>query len=226
MAEWHVASASSRKKAFDGIRAGGDKPAFGKGGYPAVNGWNYRAMWWITHNANGTFMARGVHGKAMMSIPPRDGHRRLLFASRRPQCRQRSCIAAGLRCSCRSPNGVGTGCDAARVYPYGLPGRAREPNPPPKYDQSVSLRHLGAAARRKPQGGMSGLCNNCHIRLASCGKECQPRTRWRTFALHGLSAEDKRALKGSAIGHRPLFRQDKHGVSDVFDLHRTAHTRK
>ncbi|AOF92548.1 serine hydrolase [Sinorhizobium sp. RAC02] len=57
------------QKAIDSIRAGGDKAAFEKGGYPALKGWSYRAMWWITHNANGAFMARGVHGQAIYIDP-------------------------------------------------------------------------------------------------------------------------------------------------------------
>ena len=60
------------QKAIDSIRAGGDKTAFEKGGYPALKGWSYRAMWWITHNANGAFMARGVHGQAIYVDPVAD----------------------------------------------------------------------------------------------------------------------------------------------------------
>ncbi len=57
------------QKAIDAIRQGGDKAVFAKGGYPALQGWSYRAMWWITHNANGAFMARGVHGQAIYVDP-------------------------------------------------------------------------------------------------------------------------------------------------------------
>jgi CubicO group peptidase (beta-lactamase class C family) len=60
------------QKAIDSIRGGGDKAAFEKGGYPALKGWSYRAMWWITHNANGAFMARGVHGQAIYVDPVAD----------------------------------------------------------------------------------------------------------------------------------------------------------
>lgn len=60
------------QKAIDSIRGGGDKAAFEKGGYPALKGWSYRAMWWITHNANGAFMARGVHGQAIYIDPSAD----------------------------------------------------------------------------------------------------------------------------------------------------------
>jgi CubicO group peptidase (beta-lactamase class C family) len=60
------------QKAIDSIRGGGDKKAFEKGGYPLLQGWSYRAMWWITHNADGAFMARGVHGQAIYIDPTAD----------------------------------------------------------------------------------------------------------------------------------------------------------
>lgn len=46
-----------------------DKTAFEKGGYPALKGWSCRAMWWVTHNEHGTFMARGAHGLAIYVDP-------------------------------------------------------------------------------------------------------------------------------------------------------------
>ncbi|MCX5578328.1 serine hydrolase domain-containing protein [Kaistia terrae] len=51
------------------IRAGGDKQAFAKAGYTLLPGWSYTGMWWISHNANGAFMARGVHGQAIYVDP-------------------------------------------------------------------------------------------------------------------------------------------------------------
>jgi CubicO group peptidase (beta-lactamase class C family) len=51
------------------IRAGGDKAAFAKAGYTNLQGWSYRGMWWISHNAHGAFMARGVHGQAIYVDP-------------------------------------------------------------------------------------------------------------------------------------------------------------
>lgn len=47
----------------------GDKAALEKGGYPALNGWSCRAMWWVTHNEHRAFMARGVHGQAIYVDP-------------------------------------------------------------------------------------------------------------------------------------------------------------
>lgn len=51
------------------IRAGGDKAAFAKADYPLLKGWSYTGMWWISHNPNGAFMARGVHGQAIYVDP-------------------------------------------------------------------------------------------------------------------------------------------------------------
>ena len=51
------------------IRAGGDKRVFAKAGYSLLPGWSYRGMWWITHNAHGAYMARGVHGQSLYIDP-------------------------------------------------------------------------------------------------------------------------------------------------------------
>jgi CubicO group peptidase (beta-lactamase class C family) len=51
------------------IRAGGDRRAFAKAGYPLLPGWSYRGMWWVSHNAHGAYMARGVHGQALYIDP-------------------------------------------------------------------------------------------------------------------------------------------------------------
>lgn len=65
-----------------------------------------------------------------------------------------------------------------------------------------------------------------NIRLASRSKEGQPRTRRGAFALDSEGAESKGSLEGPAVSDWPFFRQNEHGVSNVFDLHRTRHTRK
>lgn len=57
------------KAAVDDIRLGGDKAAFVKGGYPLLQGWSYRDMWWVTHNDHGAYMARGVHGQRIYIDP-------------------------------------------------------------------------------------------------------------------------------------------------------------
>ncbi len=51
------------------IRAGGDPAKFAKADYPLLPGWSYTGMWWITNNADGAFMARGVHGQAIYVDP-------------------------------------------------------------------------------------------------------------------------------------------------------------
>ena len=55
--------------AIDDIRKGGSKDAFAKAGYDKLKGWSYRNMWWVTHNANGAFAARGVHGQTIYIDP-------------------------------------------------------------------------------------------------------------------------------------------------------------
>lgn len=60
------------KAAIDDIRAGGDKSAFTKAGYPQLKGWSYRNMWWVSHNRHGAFMARGVHGQSLYIDPTAD----------------------------------------------------------------------------------------------------------------------------------------------------------
>lgn len=51
------------------IAAGGDPEAFRTGGYATLPGWSYHNQWWVSHNANGAFMARGVHGQACYVDP-------------------------------------------------------------------------------------------------------------------------------------------------------------
>jgi len=51
------------------IRQGGDKQAFAQAGYGQLKGWSYRNMWWVTHNPDGAFMARGVHGQSIYIDP-------------------------------------------------------------------------------------------------------------------------------------------------------------
>lgn len=55
--------------AIASIRGGGDKEAFAKAGYSLLKGWSYRGMWWISHNEDGAYMARGVHGQALYIDP-------------------------------------------------------------------------------------------------------------------------------------------------------------
>ena len=55
--------------AISSIRGGGDKAAFEKAGYANLPGWSYRGMWWVSHNAHGAYMARGVHGQSIYVDP-------------------------------------------------------------------------------------------------------------------------------------------------------------
>ena len=51
------------------IQAGGDKAAFTRAGYKALEGGSYRGMWWVFHNEHGAFAARGVHGQTIYVDP-------------------------------------------------------------------------------------------------------------------------------------------------------------
>jgi CubicO group peptidase (beta-lactamase class C family) len=56
-------------EAVTDIQKGGDKDKFAKAGYATLPGWSYRDMWWITNNADGAFMARGIYGQAIYIDP-------------------------------------------------------------------------------------------------------------------------------------------------------------
>jgi CubicO group peptidase (beta-lactamase class C family) len=51
------------------IRGGARQENFAKAGYALLPGWSYRAMWWVTHNAHGAYMARGIHGQNIYIDP-------------------------------------------------------------------------------------------------------------------------------------------------------------
>ena len=51
------------------IRRGADPKHFAQAGYTLLPGWSYRHMWWVTHNAHGAYMARGVHGQCIYIDP-------------------------------------------------------------------------------------------------------------------------------------------------------------
>jgi CubicO group peptidase (beta-lactamase class C family) len=55
-----------------GIRKGGSKEVFAKAGYKTLEGGSYRGMWWLFHNENGAFAARGVHGQTIYIDPRAD----------------------------------------------------------------------------------------------------------------------------------------------------------
>ncbi|MEH2533615.1 CubicO group peptidase (beta-lactamase class C family) [Bradyrhizobium sp. AZCC 1588] len=51
------------------IARGGDPEKFKPAGYTTLPGASYRNQWWVTHNAHGAFMARGVHGQGIYIDP-------------------------------------------------------------------------------------------------------------------------------------------------------------
>lgn len=51
------------------IAKGGSTEAFTHGGYATLPGWSYHNQWWVSHNAHGAFMARGVFGQACYVDP-------------------------------------------------------------------------------------------------------------------------------------------------------------
>ena len=51
------------------IARGGDPAKFKPAGYTTLSGASYRNQWWITHNAHGAYMARGVHGQGIYIDP-------------------------------------------------------------------------------------------------------------------------------------------------------------
>ncbi|MBU1377078.1 MAG: beta-lactamase family protein [Alphaproteobacteria bacterium] len=51
------------------IARGASKANFAKAGYATLPGWSYHNQWWVSHNDNGAFMARGVHGQACYVDP-------------------------------------------------------------------------------------------------------------------------------------------------------------
>jgi CubicO group peptidase (beta-lactamase class C family) len=51
----------------ESIRAGGDPAKFR--GFPTIPHGSYRSQWWLFHNDNGAFAARGVHGQTIYVDP-------------------------------------------------------------------------------------------------------------------------------------------------------------
>jgi CubicO group peptidase (beta-lactamase class C family) len=49
--------------------AGADPARFATNGPATLAGWSYRNMWWVSHNAHGAIMARGVHGQNIYIDP-------------------------------------------------------------------------------------------------------------------------------------------------------------
>ncbi len=54
------------------IRAGANTAHFKQAGLATLDGGSYRNMWWVSHNAHGAYMARGIHGQALYIDPTAD----------------------------------------------------------------------------------------------------------------------------------------------------------
>lgn len=57
------------KAVVDDIRFNGSVEAFRPAGYVTLPGWSYRNMWWVSNNAHGAFMARGIYGQNVYIDP-------------------------------------------------------------------------------------------------------------------------------------------------------------
>lgn len=55
--------------AVQALRSGGDRALLARSGQSPRPGWSYRAMWWLTHNPQGAYLARGVHGQTLYVNP-------------------------------------------------------------------------------------------------------------------------------------------------------------
>jgi CubicO group peptidase (beta-lactamase class C family) len=55
--------------AVDTIAKGADPEKFAKATYPTLPGWSYRCQWWVSHDAHGVYMARGIHGQSIYIDP-------------------------------------------------------------------------------------------------------------------------------------------------------------
>jgi CubicO group peptidase (beta-lactamase class C family) len=53
----------------DEIAKGADPKKFAPAGYATLPGWSYHNQWWVSHNAHGAFMARGIHGQSIYVDP-------------------------------------------------------------------------------------------------------------------------------------------------------------
>lgn len=57
------------KAVVDDIRFNGSVEAFKPAGYFTLPGWAYRNMWWVSNNAHGAYMARGIYGQNVFIDP-------------------------------------------------------------------------------------------------------------------------------------------------------------
>lgn len=65
----HNGEALFPAKVVANIRRGGSQKAFAAAGFKSLPRGSYRSMWWVLHNSNGAFSARGVHGQTLYIDP-------------------------------------------------------------------------------------------------------------------------------------------------------------
>lgn len=53
----------------DEIGKGADPAKFAPAGYATLQGWSYHNQWWVSHDAHGVIMARGIHGQSIYIDP-------------------------------------------------------------------------------------------------------------------------------------------------------------
>jgi CubicO group peptidase (beta-lactamase class C family) len=53
----------------DDIAKGADPKKFAPAGYATLPGWSYCNQWWVSHNEDGVYMARGIHGQSIYINP-------------------------------------------------------------------------------------------------------------------------------------------------------------
>lgn len=53
----------------DDIAKGARTEDFAKAGYTTMPGWSYRTQWWVSHDALGSYTARGIHGQVCWIAP-------------------------------------------------------------------------------------------------------------------------------------------------------------
>ena len=56
-------------RAVASIRGGASEADFAKAGYTLLQNWSYRSQWWVSHNRDGAFSARGIYGQTIYIDP-------------------------------------------------------------------------------------------------------------------------------------------------------------
>jgi CubicO group peptidase (beta-lactamase class C family) len=57
----HVSNAAEKPSIMIGL--------FPRDTYPSLPGWSDRNQWWVSHDAHGVYMARGIHGQSIYVDP-------------------------------------------------------------------------------------------------------------------------------------------------------------